>query len=229
MTPQPLSRTALLAVTLGRLLAGVVVIGGMLFIPAGTLGFWQAWAWLGVTFAPVVAIGIVLLIKDPELLERRMRTRERETPQKKVIAAFILILVVMFVLPGLDRRFGWSAVPTGLVVLSDLLILLGLGLFVLTIRENRYASRVIEVQEEQVVVSSGPYSVVRHPMYLAMTLVLFFSPLALGSYWALLTALPIPFLLALRIRNEEDLLRQGLPGYAEYAREVRHRLVPFLW
>jgi protein-S-isoprenylcysteine O-methyltransferase Ste14 len=229
MSTQPLSRTALLTTAFGRLIAGVVFIGGMVFIPAGTFRYWQAWLWLTVLLLPIAVLGVVLAFQDPELLERRMRTGERERPQQIVITAFVAVLIVAFIVPGLDRRWGWSTVPTAVVLLSDLLILAGFALFILTIRENRYASRVIEVQDHQPVIASGPYALIRHPMYLAMTLVLGFSPLALGSWWGAIPCLLIPILLAARIRHEEEMLRKGLPGYEEYTRRVRHRLVPFLW
>jgi protein-S-isoprenylcysteine O-methyltransferase Ste14 len=229
MKPRTLSRAALRTIALTRLFAAVLVIGCLLFLPAGTLRFWQAWVWLVLVLGSIALIGLALYLGDPELLERRMRLGETEAPQKKVVAAFTLFLIVAFVLPGLDRRFGWSSVPPAVVALADALILLGLVLFVLTIRENRYASRVIEVQDQQPVISSGPYSLVRHPMYLSMLLILGLTCLALGSFWAVIPSLAMPILLALRIRNEEQMLRQGLPGYEEYTRQVRYRLVPFVW
>src|SRR3990170_4600832 len=188
MNPKPFSRTALLSITLARFLAGIILIGCILFLPAGTLRFWEAWLYMGLLFVPVAIVGVVLFIKDPDLLVRRMRTREREAPQKKVIAA------------------------SSLVLLADILILLGYLLFVLTIRENRYASRVVEVQDNQVVISTVPYAIVRHPMYLAVSVIFTLSPLALGSYWALIPALLLPVVLAGRIDNEEKLLRRSLDG-----------------
>src|SRR3990172_34584 len=141
---------------------------------------------MGLLFVPVATVGVVLIIKDPDLLERRMRTREREAPQRKVIAVSSLLLLALLLIPGFDRRYSWSTVPPSLVVLADILILLGYLLFVLTIRENRFASRVVEVQEDQVVVSTGPYALVRHPIYLAVSLIFTFPSLSLSSYFALL-------------------------------------------
>jgi protein-S-isoprenylcysteine O-methyltransferase Ste14 len=229
MTPQTPSRAALQRIALARLFAGLVVIGCLLFVPAGTLRFWQAWLWLALVLGSIGIIGLALSFLDPQLLERRMRLGEREAPQKKVVGSFTLILVTAFLVPGLDRRFGWSSVPPAVVLVADALILLGLLLFVLTIRENRYASRVIEVEERQAVISTGPYSLVRHPMYLSMLMVLGFTCLALGSYWAAIPSLAMPILFAARIRNEEQMLRKDLPGYDEYTRKVRYRLVPFVW
>ena len=215
--------------TLARFLAGFILIGCMLFLPAGTLRFWEAWLYMGLLFVPLAIVGVVLLIKDPELLERRMRTQEREAPQKKVIAASSLALLAVFLIPGFDRRYAWSTVPLTLVVLADILILLGYLLFVLTIRENRYASRVVEIQDNQVVINTGPYALVRHPMYLAVIVIFTLSPLALGSYWALIPALLLPVVLAGRIDNEEQLLRRGLNGYEDYCKQVKYRLLPFIW
>jgi protein-S-isoprenylcysteine O-methyltransferase Ste14 len=229
MNPKPLSRTALLSMTLARFLAGLILVGCMLFLPAGTLRFWEAWLYIGLLFVPAAIVGVVLFIKDPELLERRLRPREREAPQKKVIAASSLVLLAVYLIPGFDRRYAWSTVPPSLVLAADILILLGYLLFVLTIKENRFASRVVEVQDNQVTVSTGPYAFVRHPMYLAVGVIFTLSPLALGSYWALIPALLFPVVLAARIDNEEQLLRHNLTGYVEYCRKVKYRLLPFVW
>jgi len=229
MNAKPLTRPALLSMTLARFMAGLILIGCLLFIPAGTLRFWEAWLYISLLFIPVAIVAVVLFIKDPGLLERRLRTRERETPQKKVIVASSLVLPAVYLIPGFDRRYAWSTVPPTLVVLADVLVLLGYLLFVLTIRENRYASRVVEVQENQVAVSTGPYAFVRHPMYLAVLIIFIFTPLALGSYWALIPALLLPIVLAARIANEEQLLRRSLVGYEEYCHKVKYRLLPFIW
>jgi protein-S-isoprenylcysteine O-methyltransferase Ste14 len=215
--------------TAARFLAAIVLVGCTLFLPAGTLNYWQAWLYMVLLFIPVAIVGVVLVIKDPELLERRMRTREREAPQRRVIASSGLLLLAVVLIPGFDRRYAWSNVPLPLVFLADILILLGYLLFVLTIRANRFASRVVEVQANQVVISSGPYALVRHPMYLAVSLIFTLTPLALGSFWALIPALLLPVVLAARIGNEEQLLRRDLPGYAEYCHKVKYRLVPFIW
>jgi protein-S-isoprenylcysteine O-methyltransferase Ste14 len=215
--------------TIARFMAVVIFIGCMLFLPAGTLGYWEAWLYMGLLFIPVAIAGVVLVIKDPELLERRMRTREREAPQRKVIAGSSLLLLAEFLIPGFDRRYAWSTVPLSLVLLADILILLGYLLFILTIRENRFASRVVEVQDNQVVISTGPYALVRHPMYLAISVIFTLTPLALGSFWALIPALLLPVVLAARIGNEEQLLRRDLPGYEEYCQKVKYRLLPLIW
>lgn len=229
MNPKPLSRTALLSRTLVRFLAGLFLVGCMLFLPAGTLRYWEAWLYMALLFVPVAVVGGVLFIKDPELLERRLRTQEREAPQKKVIAASSLVLLSVYLIPGFDRRYDWSTVSPTLVLLADILVLLGYLLFVLTIKENRYASRVVEIQDNQVAISTGPYALVRHPMYLAVSVIFTLSPLALGSYWALIPTLLLPVVLAARIANEEQLLRRSLTGYEEYCQKVKYRLLPFIW
>jgi protein-S-isoprenylcysteine O-methyltransferase Ste14 len=229
MNPGPLSRTTLLSMSLARFLAGIILIGCMLFIPAGTLRFWEAWLYMGLLFTPLAIVGVVLFIKDPELLERRMRMRERQPTQKRVIAASSLVLMAVYLIPGFDRRYDWSTVPPTLVFLADFLVLLGYLLFVLTLRENRYASRVVEVQDSQVAISSGPYALVRHPMYLAIIVIFTLSPLALGSYWALIPVLLLPVVLVTRIEAEEQLLRRDLTGYDEYCQKVKYRLLPFIW
>lgn len=229
MNPGPLSRTTLLSMSLARFLAGIILIGCMLFLPAGTLRFWEAWLYMGLLFTPLAIVGVVLFIKDPELLERRMRMRERQPTQKRVVAASTLVLMAVYLIPGFDRRYDWSTVPPTLVLLADFLVLLGYLLFVLTLRENRYASRVVEVQDNQVAISSGPYALVRHPMYLAIIVIFTLSPLALGSYWALIPALFLPVVLVTRIEAEEQLLRRDLTGYDEYCQKVKYRLLPFIW
>jgi protein-S-isoprenylcysteine O-methyltransferase Ste14 len=182
-----------------------------------------------VLLGPLAGFGVVLFVKDPEMMARRMRMRESEAQQKKAIAALSVVIVASLIIAGLDRRCGWSAVPPVLVIVADAMILVGYLLFGLTIRENRFASRVVELQEGQAVISSGPYAVVRHPMYLATALMFTVTPLALGSYWALLVSVLFPVMLAVRINNEEAILREGLRGYNEYVRNVKYRLIPYMW
>lgn len=212
-----------------RLLASVLVFGVVLFLPAGTLRYWEAWVFMTVLFLPVTIFGAYLLRHNPALLQRRMEMREREPQQKRIIALSIAVLFASFLLPGLDRRFGWSSVPVWLVVTADAAILLGYFLFVLTLRANEYAARTVQVEQRQRVISTGPYAVIRHPLYSATVLIYGFAPMALGSYWALLPAALFPALLVARIRNEEQVLRRDLDGYADYCRTVRYRLIPGVW
>ncbi len=212
-----------------RLFFGVVVIFAMLFVPAGSLFFWQAWIFCAVLFVPLAFVIGYLMKHDQELLERRMRTKEKEQAQKAIVMVYSFAFFVGFLVPGLDFRFGWSSVPSLVVVLSNIIVLFGYLLCCLTFKENSFASRIVEVEKGQKVVSSGPYAVVRHPLYLGCTFMFLFLPLALGSYWALIFFAPAPFILVLRLLNEEEVLKRELEGYKEYCNKTRFRLVPFVW
>lgn len=212
-----------------RLVIGIPMIGAMFFLPAGTFDYWQAWAWLATLFIPM-GISLVYLYKiDPKLLERRTRTNETRPEQRRIIMASTVYLLVVFLLPGFDVRYGWSNVPAWLCLAADGVVLAGYLLYVLVLRANTYASRIVEVEEGQQVISSGPYALVRHPMYLAMILLMTASPLALGSYWAMLPSILFIALLAARAMNEEELLQKELAGYSEYMQKVRYRLFPGAW
>lgn len=212
-----------------RLASGLVIIGACLFWPAGTFNYWQAWAWLATLFIPMGASLVYLVRRDPALLERRTRTSETRPGQRLVIAASVLYFLIVFLLPGFDKRHGWSQVPVWLVILADLGVLAGYGLYILVLRTNSYASRVIEVEQGQQVISSGPYALVRHPMYLGMILLMVATPLALGSFWAFLPSLGLIPLLAVRARDEEKLLMKELAGYREYTQKTRYRIFPGIW
>lgn len=229
MKNNPSSRNELVKTVLARLLGSIIVLMAMFFLPAGTFAYWEAWVYLAILFVPMSFVFIYLLKNDPELLARRMKFKEREAEQKLIIKLSYIPFLLAFILPGFDKRFGWSMVPPGVVVLAGLLVLLGYGLVFLVFRENRYASRVVEVEPEQTVIQSGPYSLVRHPMYTGMLLLYVFSPLALGSYWAMIpAALIFPVIIA-RIISEESILTKELTGYPEYMLRVRYRLVPGVW
>ena len=223
------STRALVGSAFARLLAGPVVLGAILFSTAGTVRFWQAWVYMAVLFVPLVALIVYLLRTAPDLLERRMRMKESAARQKAVIGLSALVFLVAFSIPGFDYRYGWSRAPVLVVLLADVLVLVGLVFYGLVLRENRYAARTIAVDAGQQVITTGPYSLVRHPMYLAMTLLLCASPLALGSYWGVLPMLALPLLLASRIVNEEDLLTRELVGYSEYKLKTKWRLFPGIW
>lgn len=212
-----------------RFFIGFLVLAGLLFGTAGTWYYWQAWLYLGSMFIPMFAMMQWLIRRAPDLLERRMRLRERESAQKAVISISLVFILLMYILPGLDRRWGWSNVPAWVSILADVGMLLGYSLFVATLRVNRFAARTVAVEEGQQVISSGPYAWVRHPMYLAVIITYGLSPLVLGSYWACIPALAIVPALILRIFKEEAVLVRDLPGYAEYQRKVRYRLIPGLW
>jgi protein-S-isoprenylcysteine O-methyltransferase Ste14 len=213
----------------GRIGLAVPLIWGMLFLPAGTPAYWEAWLYLAVLLIPMFVVFNYLLRHDPELLERRVQWREKETAQRRIVSLSLLYFLVVFMLPGFDRRWGWSDVPWPVVVGADLVVMLGYSLFILVLRENRYAARTIRVEEGQQVISSGPYAIVRHPMYLGATLMYLASPVALGSYWALIPALLIVPILVARILNEERVLERDLNGYPDYEQVTRYRLVPGIW
>jgi len=223
------SHPHLLRRVLVRFGAGALVLAALFFGTAGTLRYWQAWLYLAVLFIPMTFVLVYLLRRDPSLLERRIRGREPRSGQRSVVSVAALIILLAFVLPGLDQRFGWSEVPPGVVVVADLAVLLGYGLFFLVLRENSYAARTVTVESGQQVVTTGPYRAVRHPMYVAVVVMYVASPLALGSAWALLPALLLPFVIVLRIRDEERMLADGLPGYREYRTQTKYRLIPGIW
>ncbi len=212
-----------------RAVAAFVVPAVLLFWPAGTLRYWQAWAYLGLLFTPAFFFVIYLLRRDPGLLERRMRMKEREPVQKTIIKLGFVVYVAAVLIPGFDRRFGWSEVPTAVVLLADAIVFIGYLLFVLVMRENRYASRVVEVEPGQKLVSTGPYAVVRHPMYVSVLAIYGMTPLALGSFWGLAAAPGIAAILVARILNEEKVLKERLEGYPEYVKTTRYRLIPYIW
>lgn len=213
----------------GRLLAAALSLGALFFLPAGTLQYWEAWVYLGVLLIPMFATSTYLLQRDPELLERRMRNKEPQAAQQLIVTLSAVALTAILLVPGLDHRYGWSSVPAPLVIVGDALVLLGYGLFVLVMRENRYASRTVEVEKDQKVITTGPYALIRHPMYLAATLIYVASPLALGSYWGLIPAAILPVLLGARILSEERLLHEHLEGYTAYTQKTRSRLLPGIW
>lgn len=224
-----LSTGELLKLVVPRFALGFLALGAMLFLPAGTLAYWQAWMFLIGLFIPMIFIATYLFRHDPDLLVRRMRMREREPQQKKVIWLSWIYVLLVYTLPGLDQRFGWSQMAPAVSIAAEILVLAGYGFVFLVFRENRFASRIIEVEAGQTVIRSGPYALVRHPMYLGVTVMYIFAPLALGSYWAALPALLVLPLLVARIRNEEALLVRELPGYPAYVQETHYRLVPGLW
>ena len=208
---------------------GLLLVGLLLFLPAGSFAYWQGWLLIGILFVPMFAAGLVMMAKSPELLRRRLNAKEEQGEQKQVIAGSGLMFLASFILAGLNFRFGWLSLPRWLVWTAAVLFLLGYLLYAEVLRENVWLSRTVEVQEHQQLVDTGLYGVVRHPMY-AATLLLFLSmPLVLGSpvsFAVMLLYLP---LIAKRIRNEEEVLEQGLEGYADYKKRVRYKVIPGIW
>ena len=212
-----------------KYLLGLAMVGALLFLPAGTLAFPNGWLFLALLFLPMFLLGMVLLLKSPELLAKRLRSRETESDQKAVVALSLLMFIGGFVVAGLDFRLGWSRFPLWLTVLSAILLLVSYALYGEVMRENAYLSRTVEIQEGQKVVDTGLYGIVRHPMYAVTTLLFLSIPLVLGSWYAFAIFLIYPFLLVKRIRNEEAMLEQGLPGYIDYKNRVKYRMFPFIW
>ena len=213
-------------------LVELVVFGSMLFFPAGTFDYWQAWVFLAVVVLAAWIPTIYLQRKNPVVLERRMRggpAAETRTAQKVVIAGLYLSLAAMVVVSVLDHRFGWSPVPTAICLVGDVLVAVGLGVVVLVIIQNSYAAATVQVEAGQKVVSTGLYGLVRHPMYTGNVIMMVGIPLALGSYWGLVFVVPALIVLASRIRDEEKLLQEELDGYREYTQKVRYRLMPGMW
>ena len=209
--------------------SGLLLVGLLVFLPAGSFSYWQGWLLMGILFVPMFLAGLVMMAKDPELLRRRLNAREEQGEQKQVIALSGLMFLAAFVLAGLSFRFGWLTLPRWLIWAAAGLFLLAYALYAEVLRENTWLSRTIEVQEEQTVVDTGLYGIVRHPMY-AVTVLLFLSmPLVLGSLPSFLVMLLYPFLIAKRIRNEEQVLEEGLKGYREYKTRVKYRLIPGIW
>ncbi len=208
---------------------GLLLMSVLLFLPAGTVRYAGGWRLMGLLFVPMLLVGAVLLIKAPELLEKRLNDRESEGEQRTVIALSALELIVCFVLAGLDCRFGWTRFPGRVTAVSCALFLIAYALYAEVMRENAWLSRTVEIQEGQRVISTGLYGVVRHPMYLAVVLLFWAMPLVLGSLPAFLVMLPFPLVLVKRIRNEEKVLEDGLAGYREYENKVKYRLIPFVW
>lgn len=222
-------RGKILSKVIVRFLLAFAFIGLILFLPAGTLKFYNAWIFIAGLLIPMVIALIYLFITDPEFLEKRINLREKETTQKKYIRLSIILYIFVYMIPGFDFRFGWSDVPDWLALLSLVIMIFGYILFFIVMLQNRYASRIIEIQKDQKLIDTGLYSIVRHPMYFAAIIIYLPSSLVLGSYYALIPMLLLPFLLAFRIKNEEKVLISGLTGYDEYIKKVKYRLIPFVW
>lgn len=219
----------LVRMTVARVLGFFIFIGLLFFLPAGTLAYWQGWMWM-ITMTLLMLVTLRYLVKnDPALLERRMRMRERRVGQQKLVLVSGLFLTLSFILPGFDIRYGWSQMPVWVAIASNAIVILGYWMVTWVFRVNSYTSRIIEVESGQQVISSGPYAIVRHPMYVGAFLCYGFSPLALGSYWAFIPGVMILPVLIFRILDEEKLLLRDLPGYREYTQRVKYRMLPGIW
>jgi len=224
-----MEKKKLFAQAISKYLLGVILVGTILFLPAWSFSYWNAWLFMGILFVPMFIAGIVMLGKNPELLQKRLDAKEKEAEQKSVVASSGLMFLASFIVAGLDWRFGWTNMPNWMVWAATGLFLLSYVLYAEVLRENTYLSRTIEVQENQKVIDTGLYGIVRHPMYMA-TIVLFLSmPLVLGSLYSFIIMLAYIPIIAKRIRNEEKVLEESLPGYKEYKQKVKYKVIPFIW
>jgi protein-S-isoprenylcysteine O-methyltransferase Ste14 len=223
------NKTGLLGKIIIRFGLGIAAVVLIIFIPAGTIGFYNGWIFCLTLFIPMIFFIGYAYVKMPDLLERRTHTKEKEVKQKRFILLTIPLFLAVYIIPGLDFRFGWSRIPYWLVIVSDIVMFSGYIIVIIAMAQNTYASRVIEVAEGQKVIDTGLYSVIRHPLYSGGCLLYVSSALVLGSFYALIPAVAIPLALVFRILNEEEILKRDLPGYADYLKKVRYRLIPFVW
>ena len=219
----------LLLQALTKFFLGVILLGALLFIPAGSFHYWQGWLLMGILFVPMFVAGLILMAKNPDLLQKRLNAREKEAEQKTVVALSGLLFTAAFVAAGLNWRFGWWLLPNWAVWAAAALFLASYLLYAEVLRAHTYLSRTIEVQENQKVIDTGLYGIVRHPMYMATTILFLAMPLVLASPISFLIMLGYLPAIAKRIKNEESVLSQGLPGYTEYKHRVKYRLLPFIW
>ncbi len=224
-----MSRSKLLFTVLSRLIAGVVMFALLFFLPAGTWRYWQAWMYIGVLIIPMFFVLAYFMKNDPALLERRMKMREERKEQRKIIQASGIVFVLIYILPGFDIRYGWSNMPAWVSITAGVVMFLSYMLVFRTMQVNSFLSRVIEVAEDQRVIDTDVYGIVRHPMYVGMIVLYAISPIVLGSWWAVIPALVIIPVIVARILDEEKALEQDLPGYVEYKQKVKYRLIPFVW
>lgn len=212
-----------------KFLLGVILVGLLIFLPAGTVSYANGWLLMGILFIPMFFAGIVMMFKNPELLKKRLNAKEKQQEQNMVVKLSGLMFLVGFILAGLGFRFGWDTLPKGVTIGAAVVFLIAYLLYAEVLRENTYLSRTIEVQEDQKVIDTGLYGIVRHPMYSATVLLFLSMPLVLGSLYSFLIFLAYPFIIAKRIVHEEAFLEKELSGYREYKQKVRYRLIPYIW
>ena len=212
-----------------KYISGLILVGLLLFIPAGTFTYWQAWLLISILFIPMFILGLILIIFNPDLLKKRLNAKEEQKEQKIVIILSILMFLASFIIAGFNFRFKWIILPSLISYIAAIVFLIAYGLYAEVLRENAYLSRTVEIQENQKIIDTGLYGIIRHPMYMS-TLFLFLSmPLVLGSILSSIIMLMYIPIIAIRIQNEEILLEKGLEGYAEYRNKVRYKLIPFIW
>ena len=212
-----------------KFIVGFIIIALLLFIPAGTLNYWNAWIFICILFVPMFIVGIILMIKSPDLLRKRLNSKEKESEQGILLMVCGVMFICGFVVSGLNYRFEWIILPKMIVFIATSIFLFAYLLYAEVLRENMYLSRIIEIEEIQKVIDTGLYSIIRHPMYLSTILLFLSIPLVLGSLFSFLIFLIYPVIIARRIRNEEQVLEEGLKGYSEYKKKVKYRVIPFIW
>ncbi len=212
-----------------KFIFGVVLVGALLFIPANSINYWNGWLFMGLLFVPMFVAGIILMVKNPELLRKRLKTKEKESEQRQVIVFSGLMFLVGFIIAGLNYKYSWIELPNIVIIVAAILFIVSYILYAEVLRENTYLSRTIEVQENQKVVDTGLYGIVRHPMY-AVTILLFLSmPLILDSIISFVIFLIYPVIISKRIKNEEEVLEKNLEGYSDYKKKVKYKVIPFIW
>ena len=219
----------LLINALTKFICGLILVGLLIFLPAGTLHYPGGWLLIGLLFIPMLIAGFVMLFKSPAFLEKRLDAKEKQATQKGVLAFSGLMFIGGFVVAGLDFRFGWSRMPSAVVIAASILFLFAYALYAEVMRENAYLSRTIKVEAGQTVVDTGLYGIVRHPMYMATVLLFLMIPMVLGSWYALIVFAFYPAIIIVRLKDEEALLTRELAGYAAYKKKVKYRLIPFIW
>ena len=212
-----------------KFILGVLIIGLLIFIPANTINYWNGWLFMGLLFIPMFIAGIIMMIKSPDLLKKRLNAKEKEGEQKQVILFSGLMFLFGFIIAGLNYRYNWIVLPKEIVFVSSVIFIIAYILYAEVLRENAYLSRTIEVQENQKVVDTGLYGIVRHPMYSATILLFLSMPLILGSIISFVIFLVYPFIIAKRIKNEEEVLEKDLVGYSDYKNKVKYKMIPFIW
>lgn len=212
-----------------KFILGITIIGILIFAPAQTINYWNGWLLMGLLFIPMFIAGIIMIIKSPNLLEKRLNAKEKEKEQKKVILYSGLMFLSGFIIAGLNYRYNWIMIPNIVVIISSIIFILAYIIYAEVLRENEYLSRTIEVQENQKVIDTGLYGIVRHPMYGATILLFLTMPLILGSIISFVIFLIYPFIISKRIKNEEEVLERELVGYTEYKNKVKYKMIPFIW
>ena len=214
---------------IGKFFSGIFMLSLLLLLPAGTVFYWNAWLLIGILFIPMFIVGIILMFSNPELLRKRLKVKEKETEQKSVIILGGLMFICGFIVAGLDYRYQWSVLPKWFVIVATVIFFAGYLMYAEVLRENRYLSRTVEIQESQKVIDTGLYAIVRHPMYTSTILLFLSLPLVLGSLSSFVIFLMYPLIVIKRIKNEEEVLEKGLAGYSDYKKRIKYKVIPFVW